>query len=77
MIEILSPSTAYYDLRKKYRKYEECGVNEYWIVDPEIKKIEVFENRDRKYILFTEAEAEGSVSSSVLSKFVVSLTDIF
>ena len=34
VMEILSPSTAYYDLRKKFRVYAKQGVREYWIVDP-------------------------------------------
>ncbi len=33
IIEILSPSTAYYDLRNKYKTYESSGVTEYWIVE--------------------------------------------
>src|SRR3990167_6684556 len=34
VIEILSPATAYYDLRIKKDTYEQSGVKEYWIVDP-------------------------------------------
>ncbi|MBI3752541.1 MAG: Uma2 family endonuclease [Deltaproteobacteria bacterium] len=42
VIEILSPATAYYDIKKKFRVYEKYGVKEYWIVDPEMKGVEVF-----------------------------------
>ena len=38
IVEILSASTAYYDLREKFKIYEQNGVNEYWIVDPGLKK---------------------------------------
>lgn len=48
VIEILSPSTAYYDLRKKYWKYEEYGVKEYWIVDPDGRSVEVYINENKK-----------------------------
>ena len=34
IIEILSPSTAYYDLRQKKDVYERYGVKEYIIIDP-------------------------------------------
>jgi Uma2 family endonuclease len=34
VIEILSPSTAKYDLEEKKDVYERYGVKEYWIVDP-------------------------------------------
>jgi len=33
-IEIISPSTAYYDLIDKKELYERYGVKEYWLVDP-------------------------------------------
>jgi Uma2 family endonuclease len=35
VIELLSPSNAYYDLLAKYQLYEKFGVQEYFIVDPE------------------------------------------
>lgn len=34
VIEILSPSTAKYDLQEKKDVYERSGVKEYWVVDP-------------------------------------------
>src|SRR5699024_2227916 len=34
VIEILSPSTAKYDLEEKKDIYERFGVKEYWIVEP-------------------------------------------
>lgn len=34
VVEVLSPSSAYYDLRLKRGVYERSGVREYWIVDP-------------------------------------------
>ncbi len=77
VIEVLSPGTAYYDLRKKYRAYQEYGVREYWIVDPELKKIEVYENQDKKFKIYSEAEGEGTVSSKVLDELVISLNEIF
>ncbi|NIW80418.1 MAG: Uma2 family endonuclease, partial [Calditrichae bacterium] len=33
VVEILSPSSAYDDLKRKWRVYERSGVKEYWIVD--------------------------------------------
>src|SRR5690606_38069544 len=33
-VEILSPSTAKYDLKKKKMQYEQNGVTEYWVVNP-------------------------------------------
>lgn len=77
VIEILSPSTAYYDLKNKFRTYETYGVNEYWIVDPGLKRIEVYENRNNRFKMYDEAEADGSISSRVLEGFNVALDEIF
>jgi len=77
VVEILSPATAYYDLRKKFKVYERCGVKEYWIVDPEEKSVQVFVPKDGKFVLDQEAEGTGEVSSHVLPGFTVRLESIF
>lgn len=77
VVEILSPATAYYDLRKKFKVYERCGVQEYWIVDPEEKSVQVFVLKDGKFHLHGEAEKTGNIYSVVLSGFSVSLENIF
>jgi Uma2 family endonuclease len=41
VVEIVSPSSAKYDRVLKFRKYQKAGVREYWIVDPEIKTVQV------------------------------------
>jgi Uma2 family endonuclease len=52
VIEILSPSTARLDRLVKFRKYEEAGVKEYWIVDPETRTVQVcLLNEEGKYTL--------------------------
>lgn len=43
MIEIISPASRRHDQVRKYRKYRDAGVKEYWIVDPEKKKVIVYE----------------------------------
>jgi len=75
--EILSPSNAYYDLRKKFKAYEKYGVREYWIVDPEEASIEVYELADGKFRLAAQKEKTGAVSSVVLPGFTIKLEDIF
>lgn len=41
--EILSPSTRRKDLITKLAKYSNAGVREYWIVDPDTKKVIVYD----------------------------------
>ena len=43
VVEILSPSTGRKDAIIKLRKYKESGVREYWMVDPDRKRIVVYD----------------------------------
>lgn len=42
VIEILSPSNRKHDMYLKLKKYRYAGVREYWIVDPQGKKVLVY-----------------------------------
>lgn len=42
VIEILSPSTRRHDRLVKMNLYEQAGVREYWIVDPDTQSVQVF-----------------------------------
>jgi hypothetical protein len=42
-----------------------------------LKRIEVYENENSMYKVFSEAENEGSVSSAVLKGFEVELIEFF
>ncbi|HWR43047.1 Uma2 family endonuclease [Sporomusa sp.] len=77
IVEILSPSTAYYDLRKKYRVYEKYGVKEYWIVDPEEKSIEIYNLTDGQFHLTVRQVDAGETASSLLPGFTVHLDILF
>lgn len=76
--EILSPSTAYYDLRTKYRAYAQHGVKEYWIVDPKEKSVQVYVLEAGKFRLDQEAvDSKGEVRSRVIPGFNMSAEDVF
>lgn len=77
VIEILSPSTAYYDLKHKRRVYETSGVKEYWIVDPMEKSVEVYENPGAEFKLFSNARQSGTVHSKLLDGFGIGIEKIF
>ena len=49
IIELLSPSNAYYDLRAKLQLYEKYGVKEYFIVDPEDNMVIAYKLTDGRY----------------------------
>ena len=42
VVEILSPSTRRHDRLVKLGLYQQAGVREYWIVDPENRSVQVF-----------------------------------
>lgn len=77
VIEIISPSTAYYDLIEKKEIYERHGVREYWLVDPKKQWVEVYQNVNQKFELLQRADKEGTVQSQVLGGFAISLATIF
>lgn len=77
VVEILSPSTAYYDLRHKMRVYETSGVKEYWIVDPAEKTIEVYENTGGEFKVFSKSRDKGTAKSRLLTGFEIALEDVF
>lgn len=77
LIEILSPVTAYYDLRHKKSVYESSGVKEYWIVDPIEKSVEIYENVQGTYKTYSEAKGAGTVRSKLLEGFTLSLEKVF
>ncbi|MCS5695371.1 Uma2 family endonuclease [Desulfofundulus thermocisternus] len=76
VVEILSPSTAYYDLRKKYRVYERYGVKEYWIVDPEDETVEIYLNKDGRFILHQQVRRQGVVTSALLDGLKIEVAEL-
>ncbi len=77
MVEVLSPSTGYYDLTKKREAYERAGVQEYWIVDPERQIVEVLTLEADGYRTTGKAKSKGSVASVLLGGFDVALDRLF
>lgn len=51
VIEIAPPGTAAYDRLSKFQAYARAGVEEYWIVNPERRSIEVAFLRDGEYVV--------------------------
>jgi Uma2 family endonuclease len=77
IVEILSPSTAYYDLFDKKEIYAQFGVQEYWIVDPMKQSVEIYLNRENIFELRQRLDKEGEAKSDVLKGFQVDVKEIF
>ena len=52
IVEVLSKATMEYDMTVKKEVYELIGVQEYWIVNPQSKSIEIYVLQDGKYDLW-------------------------
>jgi Uma2 family endonuclease len=77
VMEVLSPSMAYYDLKEKKRLYEQHGAREYWLVDPEADDVEIYRLDGEQYALHQRAVEVGTVTSALLDGFAVDLADLF
>ena len=54
--EILSPTTALNDVGRKFAKYEEYGVKEYWVLDPKALAHRFYSRRDNLLLEFGQNE---------------------
>lgn len=50
IIEILSPSTRRRDIRTKSALYAQFNVPHYWIVDPDLDCVELFQLQEQRYV---------------------------
>ena len=78
IIEIVSPATVRKDLNEKYRLYEESGVREYWIVQPNDQLVTVFELNDlQKYALRKIYSSTEEVPVGIFPGFSIQLEEVF
>jgi len=77
VIEILSPSNAYYDLTRKKAIYCEYGVEEYWIVDPEQETIEILIKDGEYYRTEALLRKPALLQSPMFPGFSMKLEEVF
>ena len=77
VIEILSPSTRRHDRMTKFRLYQQAGVREYWIVDPEGKDVQAFVLEGGRYFVNGYGTAEDQLKVEVLEDCVIDLSAVF
>jgi Uma2 family endonuclease len=77
VIEILSPSNAYYDLRYKKDMYEKFGVKEYIIIDPLAETAELYVLINGVYTLHQKAQKTESLNSVLLPGLSFGLDRLF
>ena len=77
VVEVLSPSTFYKDLRKKMAAYSQFGVQEYWIVDPERESIEVHARGGKGLQLTRSFSLQETLESALRPGFELRVQSIF
>ena len=76
IVEILSPSSRSYDTVRKFNKYLQAGVKEYWILDPEANSLQVFVLKNGEYTVKTYG-TDDKVKVSIFDDLEIELNDIF
>ena len=77
IVEIVSPSSAFYDMVEKKEVYRKYGVKEYWLVFPDEKVIEIFILGKEGYVEFCKSKKKGMVKSNVLEGLEIDSKDVF
>ncbi len=77
VIEILSPSNAYYDLRHKKDIYAKFGIKEYIIIDPLAETAELYVLTEDAYRPHQTAQKPGSLQSVLLTGLIFDLKKLF
>jgi Uma2 family endonuclease len=75
-VEVISQGTWQRDRVAKKSLYEQFGMPEYWIVDPESRTIEVFTLVAGSYRVHSRGHDEARVTSCLLEGFAVSFAEL-
>lgn len=62
LCEILSPSTARVDRAEKLPIYARWGVPHVWLVDPDLRTLEAYENQSGRWVLLATLKDDEAVS---------------
>jgi len=78
VIEILSPGNTRSEMKEKFSIYEEAGVQEYWVVQPEYRNVLVYDrNRKGVFVAREVYSEEDRLVSSVFPDLEIELGEVF
>ena len=76
VVEILSPGNSKKEMKSKFALYQEEGVREYWIVDPDRELVFVYVAENKKFRP-TLPITDDYVRSTIFPNFSIHTADIF
>jgi prevent-host-death family protein len=77
IIEVISESTARIDLIKKLDLYMSCGVEEYWLANPQNKEITVHSFKEQQLAGYTTYKPPETAVSQVFPGLCAELAKVF
>jgi Uma2 family endonuclease len=79
VVEVVSPGedNRERDYKLKVREYQELGISEYWVVDPEEQKVTVFTLQDRGDYQAIEFKGMDIIKSQYFSELELVVDHLF
>jgi Uma2 family endonuclease len=78
VVEILSPGNTKHEVRTKFELYEEAGVREYWLINPEEENIIIYLLDENKKLNSGKMYAGGDIiSSTAVAGFTIDVEQLF
>lgn len=77
IVEILSPGNTNKEMKNKFRLYEEAGVKEYWLVEPNDRIVLVYYLKEGQYIGLKPFTDEEDVESFIFPDLSIPVAEIF
>lgn len=76
VVEVSSPISLRIELVHKSALYARCGVPEYWIADPERRRMVIYYLQDKQYVPI-ESDADGWLISQIFPGLRVDPSEVF
>lgn len=78
VVEVISESSRKLDKKIKRKLYDEYGVVEYWLADPELRIVEIFRrDAENRLVKIEEHEDTGILTSPLFAGLEINMSDLW